>query len=271
MHTRKVVRLALPAVKTVKLALSGIHLMLLQLKKPLRPGDSVALDLTVVGKADGQNGVHAIAPVRAAPPGQAMIAKALGPVALALALVACSDRAGPPSPLSPFKSTDISSVDWGQDFHLTDHNGRPRSIADFKGKVVMLFFGFTHCPDVCPTTLAEMAQVRNKLGDHGQRLQGLFVTIDPQRDTPQVLTQYAPAFDPSFLGLYGNKDITAALAREFKLFYSAQKPDAEGNYTVDHSSVIYVFDPRGHLRLMMRPGTGIDAMAADVTLLLKGK
>ena len=200
-----------------------------------------------------------------------MIAKALGPVVLALALVACSDRAGPPSPPSPFNSTDISSVEWGRDFHLTDHDGKPRSIADFKGKVVMLFFGFTHCPDVCPTTLAEMAQVRSKLGEDGRRVQGLFVTIDPQRDTPQVLAQYVPAFDSSFLGLYGDKDITAALAREFKFFYSAQKSDAQGNYTVDHSSVIYVFDPGGRLRLMMRPGTDVDVMAADVALLLKGK
>lgn len=199
-----------------------------------------------------------------------MIARALVPVVLALTLVACSDRAGPSSAPSPFKSTDITAVDWGRDFHLTDHNGKPRSIADFKGKVVMLFFGYTHCPDLCPTTMAEIAQVRSKLGEDGRRVQGLFVTVDPQRDTPQVLAQYVPAFDPSFLGLYGDENATAALAREFKFFYSAQKADAQGNYTVDHGGSIYVYDPQGRLHLLMRPGTGIDAMAADVALLLKG-
>lgn len=198
-----------------------------------------------------------------------MIARALVPVLLALTLVACSDRAGPPSAPSPFKSTDITAVDWGRDFHLTDHNGKPRSIADFKGKVVMLFFGYTHCPDLCPTTMAEMAQVRSKLGEDGRRVQGLFVTVDPQRDTPQVLAQYVPAFDPSFLGLYGDENATAALAREFRFFYSAQKADAQGNYTVDHGGGIYVFDPQGRLHLLMRPGTGIDAMADDIALLLK--
>ncbi len=197
--------------------------------------------------------------------------KVLVPVVLALTLVACDERAGPPSPpTSPFTSTDITGVGWGRDFYLTDQNGKPRSITDFKGQVVMLFFGYTHCPDLCPTTLTKMAQVRAKLGKDGRRVQGLFVTLDPKRDTPQLLAQYVPAFDPSFLGLYGDEQATAALAKEFKIFYSVQKADAQGNYTVDHSDVIYVFDTRGRLRLMMRPGTATDAMAADVALLLKG-
>ena len=199
-----------------------------------------------------------------------MIGKAFVPVVLSLALVACGDRASPaPPPASPFMSTDITGVDWGRDFHLTDHHGKPRSIADFKGQVVMLFFGYTHCPDVCPTTLAHMAQVRGKLGEDGRRVQGLFVTVDPRRDTPQLLAQYVPAFDASFLGLYGDEATTAALAKDFKVFYSAQKADAKGQYTVDHSGGIYVFDTRERLRLMMRPGTGVDVMAADVALLLK--
>ncbi len=203
----------------------------------------------------------------------AKVAKALVPFVLALTLVACGEHSGPSSPQSPpspFTSTDITGIGWGRDFHLTDHNGKPRSIADFKGQVVMLFFGYTHCPDLCPTTLTEMAQVRAKLGRDGRRVQGLFVTIDPKRDTPQLLAQYVPAFDPSFLGLYGDERTTAAVAREFKIFYSAQKADAQGNYTVDHSGAIYVFDTQGHLRLLMRPGMTIDAMAADVALLLKG-
>ena len=188
---------------------------------------------------------------------------------LLVTLVACGDRGNAPATALAFKATDITGVDWGRDFHLTDHMGQPRSMADFKGRVVMLFFGYTHCPDVCPTTLAEMAQVRAKLGVDAPRVQGLFVTVDPRRDTPQVLAQYVPAFDPSFLGLFADGDGTAALAREFKIYYAPQAADAQGNYTVDHTGAVYVFDPRGRLRLLMRPGTGIDAMAADVRLLLE--
>jgi len=193
------------------------------------------------------------------------IARGVLSVVLALVLVACDNHASSPR----FASSDITGVRWGRDFHLLDHTGKPRSIADFKGKVVMLFFGYTHCPDQCPTTMAEMAGVRSKLGEDGRRVQGLFVTVDPRRDTPQVLAQYVSAFDPSFLGLYGDENTTAAVASEFKFYYRVQKTDAQGNYSVDHGSVIYVFDPTGHLRLLISPGTSVDAMAADVRLLLK--
>ncbi len=193
------------------------------------------------------------------------IARGVLSVVLALLLVACDNHASSPR----FASSDITGVRWGRDFHLLDHTGKPRSIADFKGKVVMLFFGYTHCPDQCPTTMAEMAGVRSKLGEDGRRVQGLFVTVDPRRDTPQVLAQYVSAFDPSFLGLYGDENTTAAVASEFKFYYRVQKTDAQGNYSVDHGSVIYVFDPTGHLRLLISPGTSVDAMAADVRLLLK--
>ena len=193
------------------------------------------------------------------------IARGVLSVVLALLLVACDNHASSPR----FASSDITGVRWGRDFHLLDHTGKPRSIADFKGKVVMLFFGYTHCPDQCPTTMAEMAGVRSKLGEDGRRVQGLFVTVDPRRDTPQVLAQYVSAFDPSFLGLYGDENTTAAVASEFKFYYRVQKTDAQGNYSVDHGSVIYVFDPTGHLRLLISPGTSVDAMAADVALLLK--
>jgi protein SCO1 len=169
----------------------------------------------------------------------------------------------------PFASTDITGVDWGRDFHLTDHTGRGRSLADFRGKAVLLFFGYTHCPDVCPTSLANMAQIKARLGRDGDRVQGLFITVDPQRDTPQLLAQYVPAFDPSFLGLYGTPQATAATAADFKVFFAAQKPDEHGNYTIDHSGGIYVFDPKGRLRLMMRPSLSIEAMSADVEKLLK--
>jgi len=188
-------------------------------------------------------------------------------IALALLLSACGGGSGGAS--SAFNSTDISRVEWGRDFRLTDHNGRARGVADFKGKVVMLFFGYVNCPDVCPTTLADMARVVDKLGKDGERVQGLFVTVDPRRDTRDVLAQYVPAFHPSFLGLYADERTTAALAKEFKFFYSAQPANARGNYTVDHGGSIYVFDPRGRLRLLMGPERTVDTMVADVRLLLK--
>ena len=199
-----------------------------------------------------------------------MMLKILISAALSSTLLACGQRPEPAPQTSPFTATDITGADWGRDFRLTDHNGRPRTLADFKGKVVMLYFGYTHCPDMCPTALARVAQVRSKLGDEGNRLQGLFATVDPERDTPDVLAQYVPAFDPSFLGLYGDAATTAALAKDFKTYFGAQKADEQGNYTVDHSGGIYVFDPSGRLRLMMRPGAGVDAMTADVAVLLKG-
>jgi len=170
---------------------------------------------------------------------------------------------------SPFKATDISSVTWGRDFRLTDHHGQPKSLADFKGKVVLLFFGFTHCPDICPTTLADMAKVVGKLGKDGDRVQGLFVTVDPKRDTPPTLAKYVTAFNPGFLGLYGDEAGTAALAKEFKAYVAAQPADAHGHYSVDHTSAIYVYDPRGRLRLLMGPERTVDSMVADISLLLK--
>lgn len=196
-----------------------------------------------------------------------MAAKQLLVIALALLASACGERASQPA--SPFKSTDISSVEWGRDFRLTDHHGRPARLADFKGKVVLLFFGFANCPDVCPTALADMAQVVNRLGPDGQRIQGLFVTVDPRRDTPQVLAKYVTAFHPAFLGLHADMDTTAALAREFKIFYAAQPADAQGDYMVSHSNAIYVYDPQGRLRLLMGTDRTVDRMVRDVALLLE--
>ena len=186
-------------------------------------------------------------------------------VAMTLALGACSRS----EPKEKFQASDITGVGWGRDFHLIDPTGAPRSLADYRGKVVMLFFGYTNCPDACPTTLARMAQAVDRLGADGQRVQGLFVTVDPARDTPAILAQYVPSFHRGFVGLSADAATTATTAREFKVFYEAQKPDAHGFYTVDHQSGIFVFDARGRLRVFMGPNIWVDAMVHDLELLLR--
>lgn len=183
---------------------------------------------------------------------------------LTLALAACS-------PPVQFNATDITDADWGRDFHLSDHNGKARSLADFKGKAVALFFGYTHCPDVCPTTLAGMAEVMKLLGKDAAKVQVLFVTLDPERDTPALLSRYVPAFYPTFLGLSGDPAATAATAMDFKTFFQKQAGSSPGNYTVDHSAATYLFDPRGRLRLYVAYGTEPAKIAADLKLLLAGK
>ncbi len=184
-------------------------------------------------------------------------------------LAACSKRSAPSAATSPFASTDLSGVDWGKDFHLTDHHGRARSVADYRGQVILLFFGYTHCPDVCPISLSRMAQLRAHPCVDGARIQGLFVTLDPERDTRQVLAQYVPAFDSTFLGLFGTPNETAVIAKDFKLFHEQQKPEPSGSYLVDHTGGIYVFDTLGRLRLRMRPADPIDGMVSDLALLMK--
>lgn len=168
-----------------------------------------------------------------------------------------------------FRLTDITGANFGKEFSLPDFNGTPRTLADFRGKVVTLFFGYTHCPDVCPITLAEMAQVLRELGPDAARVQVLFVTVDPERDTPQVLSQYVPAFNPSFLGLVGDAEATARVAREFKVFYQKQ-PLKTGGYSVDHSAGTYIIDGQGRLRLFAPYGRGADAILHDIRLLLAG-
>lgn len=182
----------------------------------------------------------------------------------AAALAAC----GPSKP--SFKSVDVTGAEFGRELRLTDHNGVPRTLADFKGKVVLVFFGFTRCPDVCPTTLAAAKQAKEMLGKDGDRLQVLFVTVDPERDTPELLAKYVPGFDPSFLGLYGDADATARTAREFKVFYQKVPGSTPDNYSVDHTAASYIFDPEGRLRLFAKHGQGADALVHDITLLLQG-
>ena len=174
------------------------------------------------------------------------------------------------SPEAPkFRSTDVTGAEFGKELALTDHNGKPRTLADFRGKAVVVFFGYTHCPDVCPTTLADMAGVLKSLGAEAERVQVLFVTVDPERDTPEVLKQYVPAFDPRFLGLYGDLPATQRAAKEFKVFYELQPAKAPGAYTVDHSAQSFVFDPQGRLRLFVRPDRIAADLAADLKTLLK--
>src|SRR6266581_4572988 len=182
---------------------------------------------------------------------------------LAPALAACSRGS-----TEKFQATDITGVNWGRGFHLVDPGGVPRSLADYRGKVVMLFFGYTNCPDECPATLAKMAQAVDRLGTDGRRVQGLFVTVDPARDTRAVLAKYVPAFHPTFVGLSADEATTAAMVKDFKVLAEPQKADDHGYYTVDHSSGIFVFDGQGRLRLFMGPKIWIDAMVHDLKLLL---
>ena len=171
-----------------------------------------------------------------------------------------------------FKAIDITGADYAQGFQLTDFNGRPRSLADYKGKVVVVFFGFTQCPDVCPTTMNEMAQVKKLLGTDGDKLQVVFISIDPERDTPEVLKAYMGSFDPSFAGLYAaSPDALAALAKDFKIYYKKVDGKTPTSYSMDHTAASYVYDPQGRLRLYARYGIGPQAMADDIRLLLKGQ
>ena len=168
-----------------------------------------------------------------------------------------------------FNAVDITGIaGYGNDFRLTDHTGKARTMADFRGKAVALFFGFTHCPDVCPTTLSEMKQAMPLLGKDSDKLQVLFVTIDPKRDTPALLSQYVPSFNPTFLGLYGDATATAKVAKDFKIIYREVPGKTPDSYTMDHSAGTLVFDPQGRLRLFMNYGLTSDKIAADIKRLL---
>ena len=177
-------------------------------------------------------------------------------------LAACADDK------PKFSSIDLTGADYARDFSLTDHNGQARSIKDFAGKVVVLFFGFTQCPDACPSALAELVEIKKMLGPHGDRLQGLFVTLDPERDTPEVLKAYMGNFDPGFLALYTNLDKLPTLAKDYKVFYKKVVGKTPTSYSLDHSAGSYVYDTKGRLRLYTRHGSGAAALAADIRLLL---
>ena len=191
-----------------------------------------------------------------------MIRSALAALACAAALAGCD-----PAPKTPFKGIDVTGAPMGGELRLTDHNGTARTMADFRGKVVAITFGYTQCPDVCPTTLSDWNKAMKLLGPDASRVQLLFVTVDPKRDTPELLKQYVPAFNPSFLGLYGDEAATKKVEDDFKV-YAQAKPNAPGQYIMEHDARTYVFDANGKIRLVEAPGTTPDAIASDVKLLL---
>ena len=186
----------------------------------------------------------------------------LASVLLAGGLAACGEQR------PAFSSIDITGADYGKNFALSDHNGQVRHLSDFAGKVVVVFFGYTQCPDVCPTTLAELAEVKKLLGKDGDRLQALFVTVDPERDTPELLKAYMANFDPSFLALRPAISELPAVAKDFKIYYKKVPGTSATSYTMDHSAGSYVFDTQGQLRLFTRYGSGAPLLAADIAQLM---
>jgi protein SCO1 len=196
--------------------------------------------------------------------GAALRAAAAGALCVAaLLLSGCA----PDAP--KFRASDITGSTFGRDFALTDHTGKPRTLADYRGKAVVMFFGYTQCPDFCPTTMSELAEAMKALGPDADRVQVLFVTVDPERDTKEILAQYVPAFDPRFVGLYGDAAATERTAKEFKVIYQKQPGPVPGTYSVDHSAGAYIFDPKGRLRLYVSYGQGHEVFAHDLRELLR--
>ena len=177
-------------------------------------------------------------------------------------LTACG-KSGP-----AFTAINITGADYAKDFALTDHNGQLRTLKDFRGKIVMMFFGYTQCPDVCPTSMVEMVRIKQLLGPDGDKLQGLFVTVDPERDKPEMLKAYMENFDPTFLALYTTPEQTAVLAKDYRVYYKKVPGPTPTSYTMDHTAGSYVYDTEGHLRLFTRYGTKPELTAADIRLLL---
>ena len=172
---------------------------------------------------------------------------------------------------APFNAADVSATPVGRDFELSDPSGQKRRLSEFKGKAVVLFFGYTHCPDVCPTALSGMRDAMALLGEDAKKVQVVFVTVDPERDTPQMLGQYVPWFYPSFLGLWGDAQAVAAIAKDFGVFYKKQPGSTPENYSVDHTATSFVFDPQGRHRLLVQHGMPPDKLAADLRRLIAGE
>ena len=182
-------------------------------------------------------------------------------------LAACSDEK---PAKAAFKGIDITGAEYARTLALPDSAGNPRTLADFKGKVAVVFFGYTQCPDVCPTALAEIAEAKTKLGADGDKVQAVFVTVDPERDTPELLSAYMANFGRDFVALRGTLEQTQAAAKAFKVFFAKSPGKTEGSYTMDHTAGAFVFDMQGRVRLFVRNGAGAEALAADIKLLLAG-
>lgn len=183
---------------------------------------------------------------------------------VAALLAACSKAAPGPA----FQSVDISGAEYAKDFSLPDSEGKTRTLGEFKGKVVAIFFGYTQCPDVCPTTLAEMAEIKQQLGADGDKLQAIFISVDPERDTPEILSAYMANFDPSFIALRPNPEQLTAVAKDFKVYFKKVDSATPGAYTMDHSAATYLYDPQGRLRLYSKYGGGSAPLLADIRQLL---
>lgn len=190
-------------------------------------------------------------------------------VAVSCTLAGC-DKAGAPgkTAVADFRGADITGANYARIMALPDANGQPRTLGDFKGKVVAVFFGYTQCPDVCPTTMAELAQVKKTLGRDGDKLQAVFITIDPDRDTPAILKSYLSSFDPSFVALRGSAAQTETVAKEFKVYYAKVPGKSEGSYTMDHSAGTFLIDAEGNVRVFERYGTGTEGLLADIRALI---
>lgn len=189
----------------------------------------------------------------------------LAGLGLAVLASGCQSQTSAPT----FHGTDITGASFARDFNLTDHHGQQRKLADFRGKVVALFFGYTHCPDVCPTTMADLAAAIKSMGPDGARVQVLFVTVDPERDTAELLKQYVPSFHPTFLGLRPTPAQLQSLAAEYKVVYQKNPGTRQGNYLMDHSAGTFIYDPQGRLRLLMPYGTSAQVIASDLKTLMK--
>lgn len=195
----------------------------------------------------------------------------LGALGAATLLSGCDKLGFSSAPKASFQGVDLTGAAYARGFSLPDQNGKTRTLEDFKGKVVVVFFGFTQCPDVCPTTLAELAQVKKALGPDGDKVQGVFVTVDPERDKPELLKAYLESFDPGFVALRGTPEQLKETAKEFKIYYAKVPGKTPDSYTMDHTAASFLFDPQGRVRVFSRYGAGATALMGDIKALIAGQ
>ncbi|WP_431048609.1 SCO family protein [Roseateles sp. L2-2] len=195
----------------------------------------------------------------------------LGAISAATLLAGCDKLGFSSAPKASFQGVDLTGAAYARGFSLPDQNGKTRTLEDFKGKVVVVFFGFTQCPDVCPTTLAELAQVKKALGPDGDKVQGVFVTVDPERDKPELLKAYLESFDPGFVALRGTPEQLKETAKEFKIYYAKVPGKTPDSYTMDHTAASFLFDPQGRVRVFSRYGAGASALMSDIKALIAGQ